>query len=165
MRVPFLPLLDTLGGTDLYAQRPDLKRFACPVTGQSLVAVPALPVDVALIHAAAADDEGNCWLPGQLALDTYLPASSQRTIVTVERRVGTDELLGLTGGVRIPAHSIDHLVFAPGGTGPTSCYPTRELDMGALLDYVDAAEDPLQWAKWLESALASNAAAAQAHAA
>ena len=149
MRVPFMPMLDTLGGTDLYAVRPDLRRFACPVTGRSLVAVPALRVDVALLHAAAADDEGNCWLPGQLALDSYLPTIATKVLVTAERRVSREELLNFHGGLRIPAHSVDHLALVPGGALPTSCHPYSGVDMPAVLDYLDAAEDPQQWPAWL----------------
>lgn len=149
MHLPFLPMLDTLGGTSLYAQRPDLRRFTCPVSGRPLVAIPALQVDVALLHAAAADEEGHCWLPGQLALDPYLPLIAKTTIVTVERRVSTQELLSLHGGARLPAHLIDHLALVPGGAHPTSCHPSRPLDLAAVLDYVDAAEDRTAWPLWL----------------
>lgn len=152
MRLPFMPMLDTLGATDLYRARPDLVRFTCPVTHRSLVAVPALTMDVALIHAAAADDEGNCWLPGQLALDSYLPTISRTTLVTAERRVSRDELLGCQGGLRIPAHSIDRLALVPGGAAPTSCHPYSGVDMTAVLDYLDAAEDPARWSAWLAGA-------------
>ena len=153
MRVPFLPMLDTLGDTDLYGHRPDLRRFDCPVTHKPLMAVPALQVGVAWLHAAAADGEGNCWLSGQLALDPYLPSIAKTTVVTVERRVSTEELLRMEGGLRLPAHLVDDLALVPGGTLPTSCYPTQALDLEGLLDYVDAAEDAKAWPQWLESAM------------
>lgn len=152
MRVPFLPMLDTLGGTSLYPGRPDLQRFTCPLTSRSLIAVPALSVDVALIHAAAADDEGNCWLSGQLALDPYLPNIAKTTVVTAEKRVSREELLTMQGGLRLPAHSIDAIALVPGGTLPTSCYPSHSLDLEGLLDYVDAAESPSEWPRWLADA-------------
>ncbi|MDB6001590.1 MAG: Ketoacid-CoA transferase [Rhizobacter sp.] len=152
MKVPFLPMLDSLGGTDIPASRPDLKRFDCPLTGQSLIAVPALRVDVALIHAAAADEHGNCWLPGQLALDPHLPFIAGQTIVTVERRVSTEELLGMQGGAKLPHYCIDHLALLPGGSYPTSCHPTRTLSTEAVLDYIEATESPAAWAEWLKTA-------------
>ncbi len=153
MRVPFLPMLDTLSGTDLYRNRPDLHRFDCPVSGKPLMAVPAVRVDVALLHAAAADEEGNCWLSGQLALDPYLPTVARTTVVTVERRVTKEELLSYQGGLRLPAHSVDALALVPGGSLPTSCYPHQALDLDGMLDYVDAAEDPQAWPLWLESSM------------
>jgi glutaconate CoA-transferase subunit A len=154
MRVPFLPMLDTLAGTDIHRTRPDLKRFECPLTGQSLIAVPALRADVALIHAAAADAQGNCWLPGQLALDPQLPLISDITIVTAERRVETAELLSMQGGVRLPAYLVDRIALLPGGSFPTSCHPHRALDLGTVLDYIDAADDPAGARRWLDNAWA-----------
>lgn len=152
MRVPFLPMLDTLEGTDIYRTRPDLRRFACPLTGQPLVAVPARRVDVALIHAAAADEQGHCWLPGQLAFDPQLPLIAELTVVTAERRVSTAELLAMQGGTRLPSYLVDHLVLLPGGSFPTSCHPQRPLDMEAVLDYVEAAGDPAAFGAWLDAA-------------
>jgi glutaconate CoA-transferase, subunit A len=154
MRVPFLPMLDTLGATGIHRSRPDLKRFACPLTGDSLVAVPALRADVALIHAAAADEDGNCWLPGQLALDPQLPFIATTTIVTAERRVSTDELLSMQGGTRLPAYLVDRIALLPGGSWPTSCHPQRALDLAAVLDYVDAADAPEGLQHWLDAAWA-----------
>jgi glutaconate CoA-transferase, subunit A len=152
MRVPFLPMLDTLGELDIHRLRPDLKRFDCPLTGRSLIAVPAHRVEVAIIHAAAADDQGNCWLPGQLALDPQLPFIADMTIVTAERRVSTEQLLALGGGTRLPAYLVDRLVLLPGGSWPTSCFPTQALDLAAVLDYIDAAEDPIHAEAWLQAA-------------
>ena len=153
MRVPFLPMLGVIAQTDIVAVRPDLRAFDCPLTGARLYAVPALGVDVAVLHAAAADRHGNCNLQGQLALDTYLPMVAGITIVTAERIVGTDELQSMTGGIQIPGLAVTHVVELPGGSAPTSCLPHRPLDMTAVLDYADAARDPAAWPAWLAAAI------------
>lgn len=152
MQVPFLPMRDTLAATDVVAVRRDLVRFDCPITGTPLLAVPALTVDVAFIHALAADRYGNACLPGQLALDPFLPAIANKTIVTCERIVDTAELSRLPGGMRLPGIGVTHVVHTPFGSKPCSCSPDYDLDVPAVLDYVDAAGDPQRWQHWLEAA-------------
>ena len=152
MRVPFLPMLGAIGHTGIVTVRPDMKPFNCPLTGVKLFAVPAIEVDVAILHATAADRWGNCNLQGQLALDTYLPMVARTTIVTAERVVSTDELQSMEGGIQIPGFAITQVVEMRGGSAPTSCPPQRPLDMNAVLDYADAAREPAAWAAWLAAA-------------
>ncbi|ABE30213.1 coenzyme A transferase family protein [Paraburkholderia xenovorans LB400] len=157
MRVPFLPMRGDIARTDLPKVRPDLKAFACPLTGATLFAVPALHVDVAILHASAADRFGNCSLQGQLALDRHLPAIADITIVTAETIVEPDELRAMDGGVQLPGIFVTHLVEVPGGSLPTSCFPQHPLDLAAVLDYADAAgtagtSDSGAWQQWLETA-------------
>ena len=158
MRVPFLPMRGELARTDLLRVRPDLKTFACPLTGTTLIAVPALSVDVAILHATAADRFGNCHLQGQLALDPHLATVADVTIVTAERIVETAELRSM-GGVQLSGVFVTHVVEALGGSLPTSCVPHQRLDVAAVLDYADAAADPAAWARWLADATARHASA------
>jgi glutaconate CoA-transferase subunit A len=162
MRVPFLPMRGDLARTDYLSVRPDLKTFACPLTGTMLIAVPALPLDVAILHATAADRHGNCNLQGQLALDPHLPTAASVTIVTAERIVSTDELMSMRGGVRLAGIYVSHVVELPGGSLPTSCYPDHRLDVAAVLDYADAAADAVDWPRWLARATGAIAAEARA---
>jgi glutaconate CoA-transferase, subunit A len=150
MQVPFLPMRDSLCELDIAKVRPDLRRFACPITGAPLLAVPALCVDVAFIHALAADRFGNACLPGQLALDPLLPAIAKATVLTCERIVETEELARLPGGMRLPGIAVTHVVVAPRGSAPCSCIPDYDLNVSAVLDYVDAAGDRERWRRWLE---------------
>ena len=152
MRVPFLPMRGDLARTDLLGVRPDLKTFACPLTGATLIAVPALPLDVAILHATAADRHGNCNLQGQLALDPHLPTAASVTIVTAERIVSTDELMAMRGGVQLAGLYVTHVVEQPGGSLPTSCFPEHRLDLAGVLDYADAAADADAWPRWLSRA-------------
>lgn len=152
MGVPFLPMRGELARTDILGVRPDLMRFECPITGTALIAVPALPLDVAILHATAADRHGNCNLQGQLALDPHLPTAAAVTIVTAERIVSTDELMAMRGGVQLASLYVTHVVELPGGSLPTSCFPDHRLDVAAVLDYADAAADVDAGAAWLARA-------------
>ncbi|MBP6018999.1 MAG: CoA transferase subunit A [Burkholderiaceae bacterium] len=149
MRVPFLPMLGALARTDILTVRPDLKQFECPITGQNLIAVPALEIDVAIIHVTAADHAGNCNLQGQLAFDPYLPTVAKLTIVTAEHIVDTEDLMTMRGGIQIPGMFVDHVVPAKGGSLPTSCFPKSKLDLAGILDYADACNDSVSWQQWL----------------
>jgi len=153
MRVPFLPMRGAIARTDIPKVRADLTAFHCPLTGESLFAVPALRVDVAILHASAADRHGNCNLQGQLALDRHLPAAAAVTIVTAERIVETGELLAMQGGIQVAGVFVTHVVEASGGSLPTSCLPDRKLDLAAVLDYADAANDAAAWPRWLDHAM------------
>ena len=155
MRVPFLPMRGELARTDLLSVRPDLRSFACPLTGVPLIAVPALPIDVAILHATAADRHGNCNLRGQLALDPHLPTAAAVTIVTTERLVETDELRAMPGGINLSGLFVTHVVLAPGGSLPTSCLPDHRLNVAAVLDYADAAADAAAWKRWIARATAT----------
>lgn len=152
MGLPFLPMRGDLARTDLLGVRPDLRTFACPLTGATLIAVPALPLDVAILHATAADRYGNCNLQGQLALDPHLPTAAAITIVTAERIVSTDELMAMRGGIQLAGVHVTQVVELPGGSLPTSCFPQHRLDVAAVLDYAEAAADAAAWPRWLAQA-------------
>jgi glutaconate CoA-transferase subunit A len=153
MHVPFLPMRGDLVRTDIFSVRPDLKLFDCPITGEKLIAVPALDFDVAIIHATAADRFGNCSLQGQLALDRILPSVAKITIITAEKIVETETLMKMQGGIQIPGIFVTCVVDAPGGSLPTSCYPAQPLDLPKVLDYAEAAAEPEAWARWLSQAI------------
>lgn len=157
MRVPFLPMRGDLARTDLLSVRPDLRTFACPLTGVPLIAVPALPIDIVILHATAADHHGNCNLRGQLALDPHLPTAAATTIVTAERIVDTDTLRAMPGGINLSGLFVTHVVEAPGGSLPTSCVPDHRLNVAAVLDYAEAAADADAWTRWLDTAIGAEA--------
>ncbi len=52
--------------TDLFRVRPDIRQVICPYTGEQLPALLSIKPDVALIHALAADEQGNA-IPDQSA--------------------------------------------------------------------------------------------------
>ncbi len=80
-----------------------------------------LAPDVALVHAAAADPEGNLLLSEPLLEGVWGAWAARRGVVaTVERVV--DDLSGLGGRVKIPAHRVLAVAEAPFGAHPGGCY-------------------------------------------
>jgi glutaconate CoA-transferase subunit A len=133
--IGFMPSMAWLG-TDLPTLRPDVKTITDPYTGETLMAFPAIPVDVAVLHALEADDYGNVSLNHNTAIDLELAAVARTVIVTYERRV--PELHKTADRLIIPSPVPSVLVHAPQGAWPTSCAPLYPLDGEAILAYLDA---------------------------
>src|SRR6266496_10217 len=103
-------------GTDLEAWT-RVKRVTCPFSGETLVAVPALNPDVAVVHAQEADRQGNVQLWGIPGVQKEAVLAAERSLVTVERIV--DELELRPGGSVIPGWVLDAVAEAPGGSLPS----------------------------------------------
>ena len=81
-------------GSELQAVNPRIKSIACPFTGETLTAVPALRPDVAVIHAQKADRAGNVLIAGIIGVQKEAVLAAQRAVATVEEIVDD---LGTTG--------------------------------------------------------------------
>ncbi|MEP7291355.1 MAG: CoA-transferase [Chloroflexota bacterium] len=133
--VGFMPSTAWLG-TDLPKLRPDVKTVIDPYTGEELMAFPAIPCDVAVLHGLEADADGNVKLNNNLGVDLDLALVAKTVIVTVERRV--EQVERSTDGLLIPAPAATHIALAPRGAYPTSCYPDYPVSGGEFMRYVDA---------------------------
>ena len=139
-RLPFMPTR-ALVGSEIVVARDDLQEYDCPLSGERLVAVPPVSADVALVHAQAADSAGNLALYGTVGNDVEIIKVSRRVVASVERVVSSAELARRPEQVLVPGHLVDVVIEVPGGAAPTSCLPAYRADLGALLDYLHAAEE------------------------
>src|SRR3546814_4841636 len=73
-------------GVELASINPAIRTIKCPFTGERLAAVPAIRPDVAIIHAQAADRQGNILIEGIIGVQKEAALAAQRAIVTVERK-------------------------------------------------------------------------------
>jgi glutaconate CoA-transferase subunit A len=147
MGLPFLPVRG-VRGSDIVTLHPEYKTVTCPFTGETLVAVPALRPDVALLHAPSGDRYGNLHLEQPYVLDERFASAARTVIATVDELVSTDEVVA--SGVTIPAHLVAATVLAPFGAHPTSCYPRYAYDRAHLREYIAAAQSgPDNLAKYL----------------
>jgi len=89
-----LPFMPTRGGvgTSYPEINPSLRVFEDPVRGDTLIAVPAIEPDVALLHAAQADRYGNVQFVGTGYADRLLWRAADRTLVQVEKIVSNEEI-------------------------------------------------------------------------
>ena len=122
-------------GTDLPSLRPDVKTVIDPYTGEKLIAFPAIPCDIAVIHGLAGDKHGNILINNNLGIDMELVYVADVVIATVETVI--DELKPTADGVIIPYPGCDMVVHLPDGAKPTSCYPQYPVGGGEILNYVE----------------------------
>src|SRR5260221_13730729 len=89
-------------GSDLPKVNPRIRSIACPFTGDALAAVPALRMDVTIVHAQKADPEGNVLVSGVVGVQKEAVLAADRAIVTGEEIVGDLGTSGTHAGVRPP---------------------------------------------------------------
>lgn len=114
-----LPFWPTVGstGSDI-ARRLGLRDVECPYTGLPVLAVPALPLDVALLHVDAATADGCILAPaGREFLDdadVNLARAARRVVIEAARIAAPDEVIG-SRTVPLAAFEIDAVVEVGGG--------------------------------------------------
>ena len=105
-------------GVDLPKVNPNIKRIACPFTGEELAGVPAIRPDVAVIHALRADRAGNVLLEGIVGAQKEIVLAAKRSIVTVEEIVD-DFGARSANAVILPSWTVGAIVRVPGGAHPS----------------------------------------------
>lgn len=137
--LPFLPWRGGVG-TSLPLINPDLKLFHDPIEGQTLIAVPALRPDVALLHAATADAYGNVQHHGGPGwLDLFLARAATRCVVQVERVVSNEAIRANAWATTIGR--ADGVVRLPWGAHPWYSRGHYVQDSPFLADYLAAASE------------------------
>jgi glutaconate CoA-transferase subunit A len=150
-RLPFLPIRAGLG-SDVLTHDPSLRLVRSPYDdGEELVAMPALNLDVALVHLNRADAHGNAsYLGPDPYFDDLFCLAAKRRFVSCERIVSTEELV-----TDVPPQAlllnrmmVDGVVETPNGAHFTSCVPDYGRDEAFQKEYAASAKDPDLWAAW-----------------
>lgn len=132
--VPFLPARILRAG-DVAQGLPDLQDVTCPYTGEQLTAIPAIDVDVALIHGQRADADGNVQLWGVRG-DTVTGAmAAKRVVASVEEIVPTERIAATPNLTIVPAHRVAGLSVVPWGAHPSYVQDHYVRDDGYYLAY------------------------------
>ena len=134
--LPFLPWRGGVG-TSLPEVNKELKVIQDPIRGETLIAVPPIKPDVALLHAATADAYGNvqhCGGPGWL--DLFLYRAADRTIVQVEKIIPNEEIRANPWATTIGG--ADAIVRAPYGAHPSYSRGYYIQDNAHLRQYLEA---------------------------
>ena len=100
MDLPFLPTRVGLG-TDVLTHNTELKFVTSPYSDEeSLVAMPALNLDVALLHVNKSDEKGNTQIVGpDPFFDELFARAATKTFISSEELVSTRELGGKEGAI------------------------------------------------------------------
>lgn len=145
LRLPFLPTRSGLG-SDVLRLNPQLATIRSPYDdGEELVAMPALALDVALVHMNRADARGNAQFLGpDLYFDDLFCMAAKRRFVSCERVVETSDLqkAGSVHTLRLNRTMVDAVVEAPGGAHFTECPPDYGRDEAFQRAYAATAKSP-----------------------
>jgi len=152
-RLPFLPTRAGLG-SDLLRVMPEIKTVRSPYPGpdggegEELVAMPAIELDVALIHMNRSDRAGNAQFLGpDLYMDDLMAMAAAKTFLSTERIVTTEQLAesGSFHTQRISRLMVTGVVEAPNGAHFTECPPDYGRDEAFQREYAATAGAPEQW--------------------
>jgi glutaconate CoA-transferase subunit A len=149
LRLPFLPTRAGLG-SDVMRINPHLKLVRSPYDdGEELVAMPAITLDVAVIHMNRADAHGNGQFLGpDLYFDDLFCMAAKRRFMTCEKIVPTEDLLKAASvhTLKINRMMVDGVIETPNGAHFTECPPDYGRDEVFQREYAATATDPAAWA-------------------
>jgi len=138
MGVPFIPVRSMLGTDTLKYSA--AKVVECPFTGQKVCLLPALILDVGIIHVHRADKYGNAQIDGISGFAFELARASKRLIITTEEIVPEDEIRRYPDRTIIPYYLVDAVVEAPFGSHPGEMCYLYERDEEAIREWVEASK-------------------------
>ena len=113
-----------------------------PFTGDPVCLLPALILDVGIIHVHRADKFGNAQIDGISGFSAELARASKRLLISTEQIVDTEEIRAAPDRTIIPYYLVDAVVEAPFGSHPGEmCYLYRR-DEPQIRDWVEATKKP-----------------------
>jgi len=136
MGVPFLPARSMLG-TDM-VKYSSAKVVEDPFTGLKVCLLPALILDVAIIHVHRADRYGNAQIEGITGFGTEMARACKRLIISTEEIIDTDEIRKYPDRTIIPYYLVDAVVHAPFGSHPGEMAYAYGRDEAIIKEWVES---------------------------
>ncbi len=151
LRLPFLPTRVGLG-TDVMTHG-SFETVTSPYAdGEVLLAMPAIPLDAALIHVQRADWRGNVQALGpDTYYDEWFAKAAKRTYVSAEEVVERMDL-AYPDDARFNIFErcfVTAVIEAPCGAHPTSLPPNYGWDMDHFKSYAASASEEDGWERYL----------------
>ena len=109
-------------------------------SGKKVYVIPAVSPDIAVIHAAEIDSEGNARVYGSPFWDHPLTRAAKRVLVTAEKLVPTDRLREQPELTLVPGFMVAAAAVVPGGAWPGSMHPYYDIDYPAVEQYMKDGE-------------------------
>lgn len=148
MGVPFIPVRSMLGTDTLKYSA--AKVVECPFTGQKVALLPALILDVGLMHVHRADRYGNCQVEGITGFGIEFSRACKRLIISAEEIVSTDEIRRYPDRTTVPYYLVDAVVHAPFASHPGEMvyyYCRDEPEIKAWVEASKTHEDSMAYLK------------------
>ncbi len=148
MGVPFLPVRSMLGTDTLKYSA--AKVIEDPFTKKPVCLLPALFLDVGLIHVHKADKYGNCRVEGISGFVHEMSRASKKLIVSTEEIVSTDEIRKYPEQTVIPYYLVDAVVEAKYGSHPGEMCYRYWRDGEHLQSFLKDSSDPARTKAYLD---------------
>ncbi len=152
MRAPFIPTRVGLG-TDVLVRNPGLKLVGSPYDERDWVAMPALHLDVALLHVDRADVRGVCQIKGpDLYMDEFFVRAAKQSFVSCDELVDSSHFENADEARHVyweRAHTTG-VVHVPAGAHPSSCAPLYGFDVKHFKEYVASAKEAGGWQQYAD---------------
>jgi len=113
-------------------------------SGRDVYVIPAIHPDVAVIHAAEIDEQGNARVYGSPFWDHPLTRAAKRVLVTAEKLVPTERLAAQPELTLVPGFLVEAAAIVPRGGWPGSMHPDYEIDYPAVERYMQDAPGILE---------------------
>jgi glutaconate CoA-transferase, subunit A len=140
MGVPFIPVRSMLGTDTLKYSAAKVVRD--PFTGDPICLLPALILDVGLIHVHRADQYGNAQIDGISGFAAEMARASKTLIISAEEIVDCEDFRCHPDRTIIPYYLVDAVVEAPFGSHPGEmCYEYCR-DEEQIREWVTASQQP-----------------------
>jgi acyl CoA:acetate/3-ketoacid CoA transferase alpha subunit len=136
MGVPFIPTRSMLG-TDTLTYS-SAKVVEDPFTGIKVALLPALILDVGIVHVHRADRYGNAQIEGISGFGAEMARASKRLIISAEEIVPTEEIRKYPDRTIIPYYLVDAVVHAPFASHPGEMAYFYGRDEPGIREWVDA---------------------------
>ncbi len=138
MGVPFIPIRAMLGTDTLKYSA--AKVVECPFTGMKVCLIPALILDVGLIHVHRADKYGNGQVDGISGFAFEMSRACKRLIISTEEIVDNEDIRRHPDRTIIPYYLVDAVVHAPFGSHPGEMVYCHGRDESQLREWVEASK-------------------------
>ncbi|MEH6550421.1 MAG: CoA-transferase [Pseudomonadales bacterium] len=141
--VPFIPTEVGLG-TDIINKNPDIKLIDSPYDDKEWVAMPALKLDAALLHADTANERGVVGISGpDHYMDDWYARAAEKTYVSCDELVDADYFNDPDHARTVlwERSATSGVVHIPGGAHPTSCAPLYGFDIPHTKEYNASAKE------------------------
>jgi glutaconate CoA-transferase subunit A len=125
---------------------------------RAMLKVPAIHLDVLLLHAQQADELGNVQYFGPVFFDVLMAQAARKVIVSVDRIVSNETIRRDNHLTKLPSAFVHAVVEAPFGAHPTSSGGLYEADDAHLAEYVKASGSTGSFAKYLDTYVGGAAA-------
>ena len=147
--LPFIPMNPT-AAIDLELVNPNYKTVLDPYSGNTVVVVPALKPDVAIVHVQRADAEGNAHIWGILGEQKEAAFAASRVILTAEEIVPEEVIRSDPNRTMIPGFVVDAVCHVPFCSHPsyTQGYYDRDNEFYLAWDEISKTREAVS--SWLD---------------